>query len=78
VSISGDAPSGAVTIPASALTKIGGKDIVFVAKGNRFALREVTAVAAGTGDVLITSGLQPGERIATSGLTELKMFAGGA
>jgi membrane fusion protein, heavy metal efflux system len=78
VSISGDAPSGAVTIPASALTKIGGKDIVFVAKGNRFALREVTAVAVGTGDVLITSGLQPGERIATSGLTELKMFAGGA
>jgi membrane fusion protein, heavy metal efflux system len=78
VSISGGAPGGAVTIPASALTKIGGKDIVFVAKGNRFALREVTAVAAGTGDVLITSGLQPGERIATSGLTELKMFAGGA
>jgi membrane fusion protein, heavy metal efflux system len=78
VSISGGAPGGAVTIPASALTKIGGKDIVFVAKGHRFALREVTAVAAGTGDVLITSGLQPGERIATSGLTELKMFAGGA
>jgi membrane fusion protein, heavy metal efflux system len=77
VSIAGDAPSGAMTIPASALTKMDGKDVVFVTKGNRFAKREVTAVAAGTGDVLITSGLQPGEQVATSGLTELKMLASG-
>jgi membrane fusion protein, heavy metal efflux system len=77
VSLSGDAPSGAVTIPASALTKIDGKDIVFGAEGNRFAKRDVAAIAVGTGDVLIISGLQPGEQVATSGLTELKMLASG-
>jgi membrane fusion protein, heavy metal efflux system len=77
VFIAGDAPSGSVTVPASAMTKIDGKDVVFVAKGYRFAKREVTAIAVGTGDVLITSGLQPGEQVATSGLTEIKIFAGG-
>jgi membrane fusion protein, heavy metal efflux system len=77
VSVAGDAPQGAVTIPSSALTKQGGKDIVFVASGVGFKVRMVTAAAGGTGDVLITQGLQPNEQVATSGLTELKMLMGG-
>jgi membrane fusion protein, heavy metal efflux system len=77
VSVAGDAPQGAVTIPSSALTKQGGKDIVFVASGVGFKMRTVIAAAGGTGDVLITRGLQPNERVATSGLTELKMLMGG-
>jgi membrane fusion protein, heavy metal efflux system len=77
VSIDGDAPVNAVTIPASALTKIDGKDVVFVAVGNSFKIRQVIAGSAGTGDILITSGLKIGERVATSGLTELKMLMGG-
>ncbi len=77
VTVDGAAPLNAVTIPASALTKINGKDVVFVASGNTFKAREVIAAVSGTTDVLITSGLNAGDRVATSGLTELKMLLGG-
>ena len=66
-----------MTIPSSALTKQGGKDVVFVVSGTIFKARIVMATVSGTGDVLITQGLQPNERVATSGLTELKMLLGG-
>jgi membrane fusion protein, heavy metal efflux system len=77
VSVEGAAPMDAVLVPASALTKVDGKDVVFVATANGFTTRQVVAAPAGMGNVLIASGLKPGERVATSGLTELKMLMGG-
>jgi membrane fusion protein, heavy metal efflux system len=77
VSISGRAPPNAVAIPAAALTKVDGKDVVFVSVGNSFKMRAVVAAAGGTTDILITDGLLAGEQVATSGLTELKMLKGG-
>ncbi len=77
VSLSGNAPPNAVTIPVAALTKIEGKDVVFVSIDNSFKMRAVVVAAGGTTDIVITDGLLAGERVATSGLTELKMLRGG-
>jgi membrane fusion protein, heavy metal efflux system len=77
VSLSGSAPLTAVLVPATALTKVGGKDVVFVREGKGFKQRDVVMMPGGTLDILITSGLTAGEQVATSGLTELKMLKGG-
>lgn len=71
-----------VSIPASAVTTIEGKDYVFVAKpGDRttqFVMRAVTLVASAGGQAVISDGLKPSEKVATSGVAELKSILGGA
>lgn len=71
-----------VSVPAGAVTTVEGKDYVFVAvtgeNATRFAMRAVTVVANTGGQAVISSGLEPGEKVATSGVAELKSILGGA
>lgn len=65
-----------VGVPAEAVSQMGGKDVVFVATPKGFARREVTVAGRGAERVTLASGLKPGERVATSGLAELKVLLG--
>ncbi len=67
------APEGAhvVSIPADAVVKDAGRDIVWVAQGSRVERRAVTVVGARDGSALITAGLSPGEKIVTHPPKEL-------
>ncbi len=77
VTLKGSQPITGVSIPAAAVTKLNGKDVVFVATDKGFALREVVQ-AGGSGErITLSSGLKPGERVATAGLAELKVLLGG-
>ncbi len=66
-----DSASG-VSVPSSAVTRIGGEDHVFVASGEGFAPRRVTTVSNAGGVAVISQGLSADEVVATSGITELK------
>lgn len=70
-------PISGVSVPAAAVTQIGGKDVVFVATTSGFAARPVTVAGRSGEQVTLTAGLTAGERVATSGLTELKAVQGG-
>ena len=65
------------SIPAAALTKIDGKDHVFVRADKRFVKRAVEVAGSSDGRVFVTFGLKPGEQVAVSGLSELKMLLAG-
>ncbi|MGL4541314.1 MAG: efflux RND transporter periplasmic adaptor subunit [Polymorphobacter sp.] len=71
------APPAAVTIPAAAVTRIDGKDVVFVASASGFAPRPVTIAGSANGQTVVT-GIAAGTRVATAGLSELKMLAAGS
>ncbi|WP_430388201.1 efflux RND transporter periplasmic adaptor subunit [Blastomonas fulva] len=75
--INGTGSASGTSIPASALTKIDGKDHVFVRTGKRFVRRAVEVAGSSGGRVFITTGLKPGEQVAVSGLSELKMLLAG-
>jgi len=70
-----------VSVPSAAVTRIGGQDYVFVAMpgkaGTTFAKRKVTLVADAGGRSVLGAGLKPGERVAVSGVAELKSMLGG-
>ncbi|MCX7283110.1 MAG: efflux RND transporter periplasmic adaptor subunit, partial [Novosphingobium sp.] len=66
-----------VAIPAVSVMQIGGKDVVFVATAKGFARRDVTVAGRGSERVTLSSGVKAGERVATSGLAELKVLLGG-
>lgn len=75
--LEGSQPITGVSVPASAVTQLKGKDVVFVAGTDGFALRAVTVAGRSGEHVTLTGGLRPGERVATSGLAELKVLLGG-
>lgn len=66
-----------VGVPTASVTQLGGKDVVFVATPKGFAPREVIVAGRGAERVTLTSGVKVGERVATSGLAELKVLLGG-
>jgi cobalt-zinc-cadmium efflux system membrane fusion protein len=72
VVVSGASGGSGVSVPANAVTRIGGEDHVFVHGDGGFTLRPVTVVANAGGLAVISSGLSAGETVATSGMTELK------
>jgi cobalt-zinc-cadmium efflux system membrane fusion protein len=76
VTVFGSAPAGAVTVPASALTSLGGKSVVFMRTSTGFAARRVVTGGKNGSDVVILSGIASGDRIATTGTSELKSLAG--
>ena len=65
-----------VVVPELALQDLNGKQIIFVAHPTMvgaFVVRPVIAGARrGDGNIVITTGLRPGERIATKGAFQLK------
>jgi cobalt-zinc-cadmium efflux system membrane fusion protein len=76
ITVFGPAPAGAVTIPASALTSLGGKSVVFVRTRTGFAARQVVTGGKSGSNVVILSGIAHGDRIAATGTSELKSLAG--
>ncbi len=75
VTISGTGSATSVSIPSSALTRIGGEEHVFVRDEDGFKPRKVTVTAQTGGTAAISAGLAPGEEVATSSVTELKAMA---
>lgn len=76
VTVFGPAPANAVTVPASAVTSMGGADVVFVRTKDGFAARRVVTGGSGDGTVVVLSGLKIGDRVVTTGISELKSLAG--
>lgn len=76
--INGTGTATGTSIPATALTKIDGKDHVFVRSGKRFVKRAVEVAGSSDGRVFVTRGLKQGEQVAVSGVSELKMFSAGS
>lgn len=77
VTILGDATTGAVRVPAAAVVRIAGRDTVFVAAaGGGFAPRPVTVGGRAGGDAVLIEGVKAGERVAVSGIPELRAAAG--
>jgi membrane fusion protein, heavy metal efflux system len=74
VTIKGNGEETGVSVPAASVTRIGDKDHVFVLSANRFAKREITLVSQTGGNAILSSGLKAGEKIATSGIAELKVM----
>lgn len=72
VTLFGPAPAGAVSLPAAAVSTIEGKPIVFVAVRGGFTVRKVTSAGAGEGQVILLSGVKPGEQVVVAGTSALK------
>jgi len=75
VTIFGPAPAGAVSLPAAAVTTIDGRPVVFVATRGGFAVREVASGGSGEGEVILLSGVKPGEQAVVAGTSALKALA---
>ena len=72
VTVLGQAPARAVTVPSAALISIDGRDVVFVVAKGGFTRRFVKAAAADASGVVILEGLGVGERVVVSGTSALK------
>ncbi len=75
--IKGTGNQSGTSVLASALTQIEGKDYVYVRSGNRFEQRVVVSTGRAGDRVIISEGLKPGELVATSGVSELKVMLAG-
>ena len=75
VALNGSGGGEGVSVPATALTRIGGEDHVFVREGEKFVPRRVVLAANGGTMAVIADGLIAGEVVATSSVTELKAAA---
>lgn len=73
--IAGPAPAGAVSVPDTAVTMIGGKPAVFVTARGGFAVRAVTTGGSSDGRTVLLSGIRPGEQVVVSGTSALKALA---
>lgn len=71
----GAAPAGAVSVPAEAITSLDGRDVVFLWTGKGFAIRPVRRSAQDGGKAVLTGGIRAGDRIAATGISELKALA---
>jgi len=76
-SILADAGNNAIAVPASAVTRFDGADVVFIRTAKGFEKRVVAVGGSAEGITVIVEGLAAGEVIAISGLTEIKMTLGG-
>jgi cobalt-zinc-cadmium efflux system membrane fusion protein len=72
-----DSAQPGVSVPSRAMTTIDGKPHVLLQTGKGFAPRAVT-VAGQSGDrTILSDGLKPGDKVAVSGISELKMRLAG-
>lgn len=77
VTIYGAPQAAAVSIPMSAVTNVNGADTVFVRAERGFLARKITIAATADGMAVVTAGLRSGERVVTTGTTELKSLVAG-
>lgn len=75
MTVMGKAPAGAVGAPKSALTQLGGRDVVFVRGPQGYVAQPVTVIGA-AGDRAVLTGLSAGTRVVTSGVIQLKSALG--
>ena len=75
VTVMGAAPAGAVAVPRSSLTRIDGRDAVFVRSGDGFRAQSVT-VHGQSAEQAVIGGVAAGAQVATTGVTRLKAAAG--
>lgn len=75
VSINGAATAQGVSVPSSAIARIGGEAHVFVRTGKTFVPRRIVLAAESAQNSVVSDGLKPGETVAVSGITELKAIA---
>jgi cobalt-zinc-cadmium efflux system membrane fusion protein len=75
--LKGTSRQSGVQIPKSALTRIGDKDAVFVRSASGFVIRPVVLAGSTDDKVFLSAGLNPGESVAISAITELKAALGG-
>ncbi|MDE2410188.1 MAG: efflux RND transporter periplasmic adaptor subunit [Sphingomonadales bacterium] len=66
-----------LSVSSTAVTRIGNDDCVFVHDGRRFVRRVVKVAAEAGGRSFVTAGLHPGEKVAMSGVAELKSLLSG-
>lgn len=62
----------AVTVPASAIINVDGRDTVWTVRGDRYERVPVTLGVQGEDVVQVTGGLDAGQRIAVSGADEIQ------
>ena len=72
VTIQGGAQEGGVSVPSAAVTRIDGKDYVYVRTAKGFERREVVLVTNSNGRAILSGGLTKGEKVAVKGVAELK------
>lgn len=53
-----------IVIPAESVFSRGGRNVVYVLRGSRFAAREVSVLRRSEDQVLVGEGIEPGERVA--------------
>ncbi|MGB5077930.1 MAG: efflux RND transporter periplasmic adaptor subunit [Sphingorhabdus sp.] len=75
--LKGTSRTPGTSVPTAAVTRIGGTNVVFVRTRNGFEQRSVTVLGRTLDHVVLSAGLIPGEKVATSGLSELKVILGG-
>lgn len=75
LTIFGPAPIGAVKVPETAATMIGGRQVVFVKTREGFAIREVKHGDPAGNQIVVLSGLKPGEEVVVIGTSALKALA---
>lgn len=75
VTVMGAAPAGVVATARSSLTRIDGRDAVFVRTDKGYRVQMVT-VHGQSADRVVLGGVAPGAQIAVSGVTRLKAAAG--
>lgn len=61
-----------VSVPASALIRNGNDEFIFVQKSGNFQPTPVRVARRQGNEVLLTGGVEPGARVASSGLVALK------
>lgn len=71
----GSGGASGVSVPANAVTKIGGVDHVFVREGQTYQPRAVVVIATSSEQTVISDGLQAGEVVAASSIAELKAMS---
>ncbi len=72
VTIQGDANTGGISVPSAAVTRIDGKDYVYVRTAKGFERRAVVLVTNSNGRAILSNGLAKGEQVAIKGVAELK------
>ncbi len=72
VSLMAAAPAGSVAVPAAAVVHEGSNDQVFVQTARGFVVRQVQRAPGNGETAILVSGLNAGERVATSNLPELR------
>lgn len=75
VTVFGKAPAGAVVAPRAALTRIGGRDAVFVRTAAGYEPLFVKVAGLSSASAVVT-GLPPGAQVVSSGVSQLKSAAG--